>query len=847
MLKQLFLTYNRPADSLLLQKTINRVYLAVLVIFLYFFMSVQYIFAEGSKEINSTGGYRAYLFSSTQGNSSYPFPTQGTMKVYVNAGETIYVGSSAQGIGSGTINLRSPDGKTYTSSNSTTTGLIRNLGQELAGPQPNAGGYTPFVQKVLAGQQGIWEIDFISPTGGMDTGNPPSVSSTANWTQPLGEYIAAFDVSVRDNANTKLITGRVFTNVFSGALGTFNVGFNGIFNIITKDGYRYTLNNNGQAGNGFTFFVNNKGFRNTDGTPSYKSINQTTSANVQDPRADDSPTDITQKIFFNTPAVDLPASAVTPEGVTTWLLTSPAEQVISGITFTGVEGTEGKAGTNPLGANFTFSATINGSYSIAIDVNQNGVFTDAIDRKITGFAVPGVNKVYWDGLDGSGNKVPGGTTANYAADITVSSKAGEVHFPFFDVERNTNGIKLTRTNGRYSPDDTLYWDDSQVTVVGTPSNPVQNLTGISSNINGHKWGTPTSDPDDDNDFGNNRGIDTWGFISSAPIINSVRFTLQEADLAIDSIATTAGCVGQSTVYSIVVKNNGPSDVTGAKIHLTFPDGIKVDSVSSSSTSGTSSSAGGVTSGNAYDAGIAITNGATRTFTVYGNILSSATGSLSLTASILRPADVTDPDATDPDALPPTDPTVECNASPSGTGCNNIKTNVIVLAATPNAGADQTVAINQIVTITATSGAGTWSQATSDPAVAVITNPSAESTTVTGLSSVGKYHFIYANINSCADTVLVTVEPAEMIIPNIFTPNNDGKNDVFEIKGLESYPGSQLMIFIRWGNQVYKADNYLNNWNGSDLAEGTYYYVLSRRESTGSTTLFKGWVFLKRSK
>jgi len=87
----------------------------------------------------------------------------------------------------------------------------------------------------------------------------------------------------------------------------------------------------------------------------------------------------------------------------------------------------------------------------------------------------------------------------------------------------------------------------------------------------------------------------------------------------------------------------------------------------------------------------------------------------------------------------------------------------------------------------------------------------------------------------------------MVIPNIFTPNNDGKNDDFVIKDLESYPRSQLLIFNRWGNEVYRADNYLNNWNGSGLAEGTYYYVLNRRERSGSITTFKGWVYLKRTK
>jgi hypothetical protein len=78
--------------------------------------------AEGSKELTSNGGARAFLLSSYTSTTSFPFPTLGTMKVYVKAGETIYVGSSAQGINSGTINLRAPDGSIYTSGTSTTVG-----------------------------------------------------------------------------------------------------------------------------------------------------------------------------------------------------------------------------------------------------------------------------------------------------------------------------------------------------------------------------------------------------------------------------------------------------------------------------------------------------------------------------------------------------------------------------------------------------------------------------------------------------------------------------------------------------------------------------------------------------
>jgi len=63
------------------------------------------------------------------------------------------------------------------------------------------------------------------------------------------------------------------------------------------------------------------------------------------------------------------------------------------------------------------------------------------------------------------------------------------------------------------------------------------------------------------------------------------------------------------------------------------------------------------------------------------------------------------------------------------------------------------------------------------------------------------------------------------IPNIFTPNADNFNDYFQIKHIENYPNSKLVIYNRWGNKVYESLNYQNEWNGKDCSEGTYYYVL----------------------
>ncbi|QQL51571.1 gliding motility-associated C-terminal domain-containing protein [Mucilaginibacter ginkgonis] len=241
----------------------------------------------------------------------------------------------------------------------------------------------------------------------------------------------------------------------------------------------------------------------------------------------------------------------------------------------------------------------------------------------------------------------------------------------------------------------------------------------------------------------------------------------------------------------------------------------------------------------------MTAGAARRFTITGLVSSSPSGgSLVATASILRPADVTDPDATNPDAAPPTNAQAECDSPPSGVGCNNVKVSTVSFAAAPNAGVDQTVIQGATVTLTANTP-GTWSAASGNPSVAVINNSTSISTTVTGLTNIGRYNFVFTNANGCTAAVAVNVLSSAISISTVFTPNGDGKNDTFEITGITNYPGSQLLIFNRWGNEVYRSGSYANTWDGSGLAEGTYYYLLNRRNLDGSVTAFKGFIYLKR--
>jgi gliding motility-associated-like protein len=67
------------------------------------------------------------------------------------------------------------------------------------------------------------------------------------------------------------------------------------------------------------------------------------------------------------------------------------------------------------------------------------------------------------------------------------------------------------------------------------------------------------------------------------------------------------------------------------------------------------------------------------------------------------------------------------------------------------------------------------------------------------------------------------------VPEIITPNLDGLNDTWVIRNIEGYPKSLTKVYNRWGNMVFEAVGYLNDWdgtrNGEVLPVATYYYVI----------------------
>ncbi|MGY0034551.1 DUF7507 domain-containing protein [Pedobacter sp. NJ-S-72] len=199
---------------------------------------------------------------------------------------------------------------------------------------------------------------------------------------------------------------------------------------------------------------------------------------------------------------------------------------------------------------------------------------------------------------------------------------------------------------------------------------------------------------------------------------------------------------------------------------------------------------------------------------------------------------------------------------SGTQANNDDPTVHIIVDAPQAINDRAeVQINQVVTINVAGNDLASLNGLNKASIEISSPPSNGQIVVHSDGTVtytpdkgysGQDDFTYYIYDSKAGTpnrsnraeVNIKVIPIELFIPNTITPNGDGKNDTFKIIGRESFDGIELLVFNRWGNEVYKNGNYLDEWDGSGLTDGTYYYIITLKKA-GSKVNKNGWILIKR--
>lgn len=135
----------------------------------------------------------------------------------------------------------------------------------------------------------------------------------------------------------------------------------------------------------------------------------------------------------------------------------------------------------------------------------------------------------------------------------------------------------------------------------------------------------------------------------------------------------------------------------------------------------------------------------------------------------------------------------------------------------------------------------------------LNNSSAQNPVATPVDEVTTYMLTVSD-GVCSDTALVTIRTVEyscdfpnIFVPNSFTPNGDGENDVLYVRG-KYLVSMEFKVFDRWGELVFESNEAANGWDGtfkgSSLEPDTYVYHLKADCGTGEQ-LIKGNVTILR--
>lgn len=183
------------------------------------------------------------------------------------------------------------------------------------------------------------------------------------------------------------------------------------------------------------------------------------------------------------------------------------------------------------------------------------------------------------------------------------------------------------------------------------------------------------------------------------------------------------------------------------------------------------------------------------------------------------------------------------------GCFNASSVGIVIWPLPtvDAGNDTTINLDASVVLNGQGGLiYSWTP------VAHLTNPGVANPVATPVSST-IYHLIVTDINGCVntDSVIVTVLTSynNIVVTNLLTTNGDGLNDKWIVSDIEKYPGTEVIVINREGQQVYYSSYYDNSWdgtgkNGKPLPDGTYWYFI---KFSGTDKVNKGPITILNEK
>ena len=282
----------------------------------------------------------------------------------------------------------------------------------------------------------------------------------------------------------------------------------------------------------------------------------------------------------------------------------------------------------------------------------------------------------------------------------------------------------------------------------------------------------------------------------------------------------------SVTFTLTSANNGACKASGSSLAVTILNAINVNAGQDLNI---------CASDNNVNLNGQVTTSAGGTWSTTG------TGTFTPSASILNNSYI-------PGAADKANKNVMLILTSTGNGsCKSISdTTILMISPGPvvNAGPDKFVLENETTTlepvVAATNLLYLWT-----PNL-YLNNSAIKNPVVTGIND-QLYTLTVTDNLGCSnqDDVLVKVLK-KPIIPNTFTPNNDGINDTWVITNLEGYANCRVQVFNRYGQLVFESKGYTKPWdgtlNGKSLPFGTFYYVIEpgsgRKPITGYVTIVK---------
>ncbi len=565
------------------------------------------------------------------------------------------------------------------------------------------------------------------------------------------------------------------------------------------------------------------------------------------------------------------------------------------VTLISSDGCQRDTSTATINVQNGFSFSVSGDTSICKGTSANIVATSSVP--VTYSWSPSAGLISTTGSSHSANP---STTTTYS--IMASNAGGCSLTSYFTVQIDNEDVTLSGNYPLCTGDSTL------LTVSGAASYTWSPSAGLSSTTGSSVYAFPTSSAPYNIYATSLKGcIDTIPFsinVVSKPVAlassgsaicfgNSVQLTAAGAtnfywSPSAGLSSTTGSSVNATptgnTIYTVIVSYGGTCDDT-TNVSITVNNAAVISVNGNTSICIGSSTTLNAIGGNSYvwspsiglsgTAGPSITasptsnsnytvtgtdgNGCTNTYAFSVNVLQIPVANAGPDQTICRGATTTLNGSgggtytwssgvnTSTLNVGPTTNTVYTLTISNGSCTNTDVVNVIVnVGPTANAGPSATILSGNSAELAA-SGGGTYSWSPSTGLSCVTCDDPEASPAATTI-----YYVTVSDVNGCTsvDSLIVTVEDIcieNLSIPNVFTPNGDGRNELFVLTGSDPcFKNYEIAIYNRWGNVVFQSTApFTKFWDGTTTAgdmaaDGTYYYTLIAKSES-----IKGFITLIR--